>query len=102
MYTSVEPVMNDGMGFRVTESEVLIDPKVDPEAFLDTFMRSKGGSLMAGAPSPFYSGIEKTANDALFRYGMDQTPRGAEIRRRIEEIRKRPLSEGGLAGFRGV
>lgn len=102
MYTSVEPVMNNGMGFRVTTSEVLVDPKVDPEAFLDTFMQSKGGSLMAGSPSPFYSGIEKTIQDAFVDYSMNQTPRGAELRRRIEEIRKRPLSEGGLAGFRGV
>lgn len=75
---------------------------VDPYSFLSAFIGAVEGPMMAGSPSPFYSGIEKTANDALFRYGMDQTPRGAELRRRIEEIRKRPLSEGGLAGFRGV
>jgi len=64
-------------------------PAVDPGSFLSAFMGSMQGPMMAGSPSPNYSGIEKTANDALFRYGMDQTPRGATLRKNIEELRKR-------------
>lgn len=86
MYHSVEPIMGDGIGYRVAETEVLVDPQVAPEMFLESFMR---GPMMAGSPSPYYSGIEKTANDALFRYGMDQTPRGATLRKNIEELRQR-------------
>jgi len=62
---------------------------VDPYSFLSAFMATMEGPMIAGSPSPNYSGIEKTANDALFRYGMDQTPRGATLRKNIEELRQR-------------
>jgi hypothetical protein len=89
MYLSTDPIINDGIGYRVTETEVMADPHIAPEMFLESFMQNMQGPMMAGSPSPYYSGIEKTANDALFRYGMDQTPRGATIRKNIEEVRRR-------------
>jgi len=89
MYRSVEPIVDDGIGYRVAETEVIVDPQVTPEMFLGAFMQNMQGPMMAGSPSPNYSGIEKTANDALFRYGMDQTPRGATLRKNIEELRQR-------------
>lgn len=44
------------------------------------------GGLVAGSPGYF---SEDKVNDALFRYGQENTPRGQEIRQRIEELRQR-------------
>jgi hypothetical protein len=99
MYRSVEPIVDDGIGYRVAETEVLVDPQITPEMFLGAFMQNMQGPMLAGSPSPYYSGIEKTANDALFRYGMDQTPRGATLRKNIEQLRERYNLRGQPRGI---
>jgi hypothetical protein len=62
------------------------------------YAQERGGPLVeevqvAGAPG--YPMTEKEINDRLFRYGMDNTSRGAEIKKRIEEMKRR---YGGLRG----
>ena len=45
------------------------------------------GNLMAGSPGYFMP--ENTIQDRLFRYGMDNTDSGRQIKERIQQIRQR-------------
>ena len=45
------------------------------------------GNLLAGSPGYFMS--EKEIENRLFRYGMDKTPLGDQLKQRMEEIRQR-------------
>jgi len=53
----------------------------------------KGEVEIAGSPG--YPLTEKEINDRLYRYGMENTPTGADLKRRIREVQKR-------YGIRGV
>lgn len=44
------------------------------------------GGLIAGSPGYF---DEEKVQDALYRYGQENTPRGQEIRQRMEMMRER-------------
>lgn len=58
------------------------------------------GNLMAGSPG-YFMGDEEIQN-RLFRHGMDNTPRGAELKQRMEQMRNQyfpsnnpmPLAQG--------
>jgi len=58
------------------------------------------GNLMAGSPG-YFMGDEEIQN-RLFRHGMDNTPKGAELKQRMEQLRNQlfplnksiPLAQG--------
>jgi len=52
------------------------------------------GNLLAGSPGSRLS--EQEIQDRLFRYGMEQTPRGQQIQQRIQEIRQQYPGAFGL------
>lgn len=53
----------------------------------------KGEVQIAGSPG--YPMTEKEINDRLYRYGMDNTPLGADLKKRIRDVQKK-------YGIRGV
>jgi hypothetical protein len=49
VYLSADPVVNDGIGYRVTEAEVMVDPLTFLEQYLTGV--TSAGNEVAGSPS---------------------------------------------------
>lgn len=59
------------------------------------------GGMVAGSPGYFMG--DQQVQDRLFKYGMQNTPRGQDIQRRIENIRQQyPNAFGPQASMYGA